>query len=298
MSYRGPDLLFLSDCLRIMVSMNRLSTERRARIIGCLVEGNSIRATVRMTGAAKNTIVKLLTDLGEACAEYQDGVFQRLPCKVIEADEIWAYCYAKQKNVPEQFKGTPGYGDVWTFTAICADTKLAPSWLVGERTKYDAAVFLEDLASRMAGRIQLSTDGHPMYDSSVRQAFGVDVDWAVIQKNYAADTGQAGKYSPPVCTGTKRPVLKGDPDPDRISTSYVERQNLTMRMGMRRFTRLTNGFSRKVENLSHAVSLHFMHYNFARPHKTLKERYPRTPAMAAGVADHIWSLEEIAALLD
>lgn len=281
-----------------MVSMNRLSTEKRAQIIGCLVEGNSIRATVRMTGAAKNTIVKLLADLGEACAEYQDGVFQDLPCSVVEADEIWSYCYSKQKNVPEQFKETPGYGDVWTFTAICADTKLAPTWLVGERTKYDAAVFLEDLASRMAGRIQLSTDGHPMYDSSVRQAFGVDVDWAVIQKNYAADTGQPGKYSPPVCTGTKRRVLKGDPDPDRISTSYVERQNLTMRMGMRRFTRLTNGFSRKVENLAHAVSLHFMHYNFARPHRTLKERYPRTPAMAAGVADHIWSLEEIAALLD
>lgn len=278
--------------------MNRLSTEKRAQIIGCLVEGNSIRATVRMTGAAKNTITKLLADLGEACAEYQDGVFQDLPCSVIEADEIWSYCYAKQKNVPEQFKGTPGYGDVWTFTAICADTKLVPSWLVGERTKYDATYFLEDLASRMAGRIQLSTDGHPMYESSVYQAFRNDVDWAVIQKNYAADTSQGGKYSPPVCTGTKRRVLKGDPDPSRISTSYVERQNLTMRMGMRRFTRLTNGFSRKVENLAHAVSLHFMHYNFARPHKTLKDRYPRTPAMAAGVADHIWSLEEIATLLD
>jgi IS1 family transposase len=278
--------------------MNRLTTAQRARIVGCLVEGNSIRATVRMTGAAKNTITKLLADLGEACADYQDGVFQNLPCKVVEADEIWAYCYAKQKNVPEQFKGTPGYGDVWTFTALCADTKLVPSWLVGERTKYDATYFLEDLASRMAGRIQLSTDGHAMYESSVRQAFGVDVDWAQIQKTYAADTSQGGKYSPPVCTGTKRRVLKGDPDPDRISTSYVERQNLTMRMGMRRFTRLTNGFSRKVENLAHAVSLHFMHYNFARPHRSLKERYPRTPAMAAGVADHIWSLEEIAALLD
>ena len=281
-----------------MVTMNRLSTEKRAQIIGCLVEGNSIRATVRMTGAAKNTIVKLLADLGEACAEYQDGVFQQLPCKVIEADEIWAYCYAKQKNVPEQFKGTPGYGDVWTFTAVCADTKLVPSWLVGERTKYDAAYFLEDLAGRMAGRIQLSTDGHPMYESSVREAFGVDVDWAQIQKTYAADTSQGGKYSPPVCTGTKRRAMRGDPDPDRISTSYVERQNLTMRMGMRRFTRLTNGFSRKVENLAHAVSLHFMHYNFARPHSSLKDRYPRTPAMAAGVADHIWTPEEIAALLD
>lgn len=278
-----------------MVSMNRLSTEKRAQIIGCLVEGNSIRATVRMTGAAKNTITKLLVDLGEACAEYQDGVFQDLPCTAIEADEIWSFCYAKQKNVPEQFKGTPGYGDVWTFTAICADTKLIPSWLVGERTMDDAEVFLTDLASRMSGRIQLSTDGHRMYEGTVGPSFANNVDWAQIQKHYAA--GEQGKYSPAVCTGTKRRVLRGNPDPDRISTSYVERQNLTMRMGMRRFTRLTNGFSRKVENLAHAVSLHFMHYNFVRPHNALKERYPRTPAMAAGVADHIWNLEEIAGLL-
>jgi IS1 family transposase len=276
--------------------MNRLSTEKRAQIIGCLVEGNSIRATVRMTGAAKNTIVKLLADLGEACAEHQDGVLQDLPCKVLEVDEIWSFCYAKQKNVPEQFKGTPGYGDVWTFTAICADTKLAPTWLVGERTSDDAEFFLTDLASRLEGRIQLSTDGHRIYEGTVGPAFRQNVDWAQIQKQFTGD--EVGKYSPPECIGTKRRVMKGDPDPDRISTSYVERQNLTMRMGMRRFTRLTNGFSRKVENLAHAVSLHFMHYNFARPHKTLKERYPRTPAMAAGVADHIWSLEEIAAPLD
>jgi IS1 family transposase len=295
----GKHSLVPSERLRIMVSMNRLSTEKRAQIIGCLVEGNSIRATVRMTGAAKNTITKLLADLGEVCAEYQDGAFQDLPCKVVEADEIWSYCYSKQTNVPEQFKGTPGYGDVWTFTVICADTKLVPSWLVGERTKDDAEVFLCDLASRMAGRIQLSTDGHGMYESTVGLSFGHDVDWAQIQKTYAApDPSEQRKYSPLVCMGTKVRVQKGDPDPDRISTSFVERQNLTMRMGMRRFTRLTNGFSRKVENLAHAVSLHFMHYNFARPHSALKEKYPRTPAMAAGVADHIWSLEEVAALLD
>lgn len=277
--------------------MNRLTTEKRARIIGCLVEGNSIRATVRMTGAAKNTITKLLVDLGEACAEYQDGVFQDLPCKVLEVDEIWAFCYSKQRNVPEQFKGTPGYGDVWTHTAICADTKLVPSWLVGERTQDDAEVFLTDLASRLPHRVQLSTDGHRAYEAVVGPSFRHNVDWAQIQKTFSSPS-ESGKYSPPVCTGSKTRVLKGDPDPDRISTSYVERQNLTMRMGMRRFTRLTNGFSRKVENLAHAVSLHFMHYNFARPHSALKERYPRTPAMAAGVADHIWSLEEIAALLD
>jgi IS1 family transposase len=279
--------------------MNRLSTEKRAQIIGSLVEGNSIRATVRMTGAAKNTVTKLLVDLGEACAEFQDGQLVTLPCEVVEADEIWSFCYAKNQNVPEQFKGTPGYGDVWTFTAICADTKLIPSWLVGERTRDDAEIFLADLASRMTGRIQLSTDGHRIYEGTVAQAFGQEIDWAQIQKTYASDpAAKGGKYSPAICTGTKRVPLKGDPDPDRISTSHVERQNLTMRMGMRRFTRLTNGFSRKVENLAHAVSLHFMHYNFARPHSALKERYPRTPAMAAGVADHIWSLEEIAHLLD
>lgn len=288
----------MRDRLSIMVSMNRLSTEKRAQIIGALVEGNSIRATCRMTGSAKNTVTKLLVDVGQAAADYQDDHLRLLPCEVVEADEIWAYCYAKNKNVPEQFKGTPGYGDVWTFTAVCADTKLVPSWLVGERTADDAEVFLRDLAERMTGRIQLSTDGHRMYLSTVGQAFGSDVDWAQIQKHYAADPSQGGKYSPAICTGTKRIPLKGDPDPDRISTSYVERQNLTMRMGMRRFTRLTNGFSKKVENLAHAVSLHFLHYNFARPHAALKNPYPRTPAMAAGVADHVWTLEEIAALLD
>src|SRR5882757_160223 len=209
-----------------MISMNKLSTEKRARIIGALVEGNSIRATVRMTGASKNTITKLLVDIGEAAADYQDRVLRDLPCNVVEADEIWSYCYAKNKNVPEQFKGTPGYGDVWTFTAICADTKLIPTWLVGERTADDADVFLTDLASRMSGRIQLSTDGHRIYEGTVSQAFGQDVDWAQIQKTYTSDpAAKGGKYSPGICTGTKRIPLKGDPDPDRISTSYVERQN-------------------------------------------------------------------------
>lgn len=285
----------------IIVIMNRLSTEKRAAVIGALVEGNSIRATVRMTGAAKNTITKLLAEIGQAASEYQDAVMRDLPCKVVEADEIWSYCYAKQKNVPEQFKGTPGYGDVWTFTAICADTKLVPTWLIGERTGDDAYVFLKDLSERMAERIQLSTDGHTMYLSTVGPAFKQKIDYAQIQKIYASDTkeGGRGKYSPAICTGARKKILKGDPDVDRVSTSYVERQNLTMRMGMRRFTRLTNGFSKKVENLSHAVSLHFLHYNFARPHKTLsKGTYPTTPAMAAGIADHVWTLNEIAALLD
>ena len=290
----------MHDRLGIIVNMNRLSTEKRAAIIGSLVEGNSIRATVRMTGAAKNTVTKLLVDIGQAATDYQDEVLRDLPCKVVEVDEIWAFCYAKNKNVPEEFKGTPGYGDVWTYTALCADTKLVPSWLVGERTADDAYVFLCDLASRMADRIQLSTDGFRGYESTVGPAFKQDVDWAQIQKLYRTNPqGGETKYSPAVCTGTKVRVLKGDPDPDRISTSYVERQNLSMRMGMRRFTRLTNAFSKKVDNLAAAVSLHYLHYNFARPHKTLsKGKYPTTPAMAAGAADHVWTLKEIAALLD
>jgi IS1 family transposase len=286
-----------------MVSMNRLSTEKRAQIIGCLVEGNSIRATVRMTGAAKNTVTKLLVDLGKACADYQDAVLRDLPCKTIEVDEIWAYCYAKAKNVPDEHKGEYGYGDVWTWTALCADTKLVPSWLVGERTFEDCRVFMDDLRHRVPGRIQLTSDGFSAYPNAVGLAFRRDIDFAQLIKLYTTAPG-VGRYSPPICTGARVRVDRGDPDPARISTSYVERQNHTMRMGMRRFTRLTNGFSKKVENLAHAVSLHYMHYNFARAHQTLTitnddgTRTKSTPAMAAGVTDHVWTLLEIAALLD
>lgn len=280
-----------------MVNMNRLSTKKRAQIIGCLVEGNSIRATVRITGAAKNTITKLLVDLGAECATYQDRVLRDLPCKTIEADEIWNYCYAKQKNVPDEHKGTFGYSDVWTWVALDADSKLVVTWLVGERTLRDCWAFIADLRNRVAGPIQLSTDAHQTYRGVVGLVFQPgEVDWAQLIKRYQATHQGAGRYSPPVCIGAdKRPRL-GNPDPAKISTSYVERQNLTMRMGMRRFTRLTNGFSKKVENLAAAVSLHYMHYNFARPHASLANPYPRTPAMAAGVADHVWSLKEIAAL--
>ena len=290
-----------------MVSINRLTTEKRAQIIAALVEGNSIRATVRMTGAAKNTVTKLLVDLGAACAAYQDEVLRDLPCKVVECDEIWAYCYAKQKNVPDEFEGTFGYGDVWTWTAIDADTKLVPSWLVGERTTDDCHVFMRDLKSRLANRIQLSTDGHSTYWTAIGLVFGRDVDWVIIEKQYdKAESGKSAqsRYSPAVCTGVKVKERRGNPDPARISTSYVERQNLTMRMGMRHFTRLTNGFSKKVENLAHAVSLHYMHYNFVRIHASLTITHEdgstekRTPAMAAGVADHVWTLREIAVLLD
>jgi len=275
--------------------MNRLTTEKRAQIIGCLVEGNSIRGTVRITGAAKNTITKLLVDLGAACADYQDRVLTDLPCKTIQVDEMWAFCYAKQKNVPTEHKGTFGYGDVWTWVAIDADTKLVPTWLVGERNLTDCWTFIADLRDRMAGRIQLSSDAHQTYRGVVGLVFDPgEVDWAQLIKRYQTTHRGEGRYSPPICVGAEKKPRLGDPDPTKISTSYVERQNLTMRMGMRRFTRLTNGFSKKVENLAAAVSLHYMHYNFARVHQTIKT----TPAIAAGVADHVWSLEEIAALLD
>ncbi len=286
-----------------MVSMNRLSTERRGQVIACLVEGMSIRGTVRVTGVAKNTIVKLLVELGLACSEFQDLELRNLDMPVIECDEIWSYCYAKQKNVPDEHRGTFGYGDVWTWTAIDADTKLVPTWLVGERTARDAYFFLTDLRERLRNnRVQITTDGHQPYLSVIEPLFGADaVDFAMLHKIYGHDVrDDQTKYSPATCTGIDIRVICGDPDPARISTSYVERQNLTMRMGMRRFTRLTNGFSKKVENLAHAVSLHYMHYNFARPHQTLTKRFgkPTTPAMAAGVADHVWSVWEIAGLLD
>ena len=254
-----------------MVSMNRLSTEKRAQIIGCLVEGNSIRATVRMTGAAKNTITKLLVDLGAVCAAYQDRVLVDLRARRSSVDEIWAFCYAKQKNVPDEHQGTFGYGDVWTWVAICADTKLVPSWLVGERTTEDGLDVHVRPQEPRARPIQLSTDGHQAYRGSV--AVRVRAGRDRLGANPQALQEPAGRSGPLQPARVHRYESQGPPRrprPGEISTSYVERQNLTMRMGMRRFTRLTNGFSKKVENLAHAVSLHFMHYNFGRTHQTLK----------------------------
>lgn len=263
----------------------------------------SLRATARVTGTSKNTVTKLLVDLGEACADYQDGALSNLDIGRVECDEIWSFCYSKQRNIPEEHRGEPGYGDVWTWTAIDADTKLVPSWLVGERTMHDCYIFLADLKSRMlpAQRIQLSVDGFGAYPRVVDALWGPNIDFAQIIKDYSDPSpDEARKYSPAKnCTVTDINILSGNPDKDLISTSYVERQNLTMRMGMRRFTRLTNGFSKKVENLAHAVSLHYMHYNFARPHQSLKdETGKRTPAMAAGVENRVWSLTDIAGLLD
>ena len=278
----------------IIVSMNKLDAAERARIVAALVEGNSIRATTRMTGFAKNTVTKLLVDLGGACSEYQDRVMRNLPCKRLQCDEVWAFCYAKQKHLPPEKQGVFGYGDVWTWTAIDADTKLVPCWLVGKRDGETATVFVRDLAGRLANHVQLTTDGHKPYLEAVEDAFGADIDYAMLIKLYGTDPEDERRYSPAKCIGTEVQIIQGNPVEADISTSYVERQNLTMRMGMRRFTRLTNAFSKKVENLAHAVALHFMWYNFGRVHMTLK----RTPAMAAGIADHRWTIEEIVGLLD
>jgi IS1 family transposase len=280
-----------------MFSMNRLSTEKRAAILGMLVEGNSLRATARMAGCSLNTISKLLLDIGEAVTDFQDRTLVDLPCKTLQCDEIWSFVYAKAKNVPADRQGEFGVGDVWTWTAIDADTKLVPTWFVGQRTAEDGFLFMMDLKGRLANYVQITTDGLASYAAAIGFSFGTEVDWAVLQKTYRSDRAER-RYSPGVCTGMDIEVKRGYPDPAKISTSYVERQNLTMRMGMRRFTRLTNGFSKKVDNHMAAVALHFCHYNFARPHTTLANPYPRTPAMAAGVADHIWTMSEIAGLLD
>lgn len=274
--------------------MNRLSAEKRAEIIGCLVEGINIRATVRLTGAAKNTVAKLLVDLGNACWEYQDKTLRNLSWKRVQVDEIWSFVYAKQRYVPAEFKGQFGYGDVWTWTAICADTKLVRSWFIGSRNAEAGQLFIDDLASRLATRVQLTSNGHNAYLEAVSTSFGRDVDYSMLVKKYGQAPEGEKRYSPPKCVGAEKHPVIGNSDLKHISTSYTERQNLTMRMHMRRFTRLTNAFSKKVENLAAAVSLHFTYYNFARVYQTLRV----TPAMEAGIADHVWTLEEIAGLLD
>jgi len=280
-----------------MVIMNRLPQAKRVQVVKALVEGNSIRSTVRMTGVAKNTVSKLLVELADACAQYQDDTLRGLTCRRVEADEIWAFCYAKEANVPEAHKGEFGYGDIWTWVAMDADTKLIINTLVGERDTPTAIEFMTEVRERVANRTQLTTDGLVCYLTAVEEAFGADVDYGQLVKVYGTNPDSERRYSPSRFITADRRVVSGSPDAATVRTSHIERQNLTMRMSMRRFTRLTNGFSKKAENLIASVNLHQMHYNFARPHKSLANPYPRTPAMAAGVTDHVWTVDEIVALL-
>lgn len=276
------------------MGMNKLSTSERVQIIRCLVEGNSINSTCRITGRSKHTVLNLLVNIGEACQKFHDANVRGLACKRLEVDEVWNFCHCKQKNVPQEKRGHFGYGDVWTWTAVDADTKLIVGYLVGGRDGGYAAEFMRDVADRIITRIQLTSDGHKAYLDAVEDAFGGDIDYAQLVKVYGAERAGEARYSPPVCLAAERHPVVGNPEWDKISTSFVERQNLTMRMSMRRFTRLTNGFSKKVENMMHAVALNFMYYNFCRIHKTLRV----TPAMEAGLTDHVWELEELVGLID
>jgi IS1 family transposase len=277
--------------------MNILPLEKRVNIISALVEGNSLRSTSRMVGVSINTVTKLLVDVGRACSVYQDRVMRNLTCQRLQIDEIWSFCYCKEKNVPDDRRDDMSIGDVWTFAAIDADTKLVPHWLHGQRSYCDAKSFVDSVAARLLNRVQITTDGHKMYLDAMDHGFGGDVDYAMLIKHFGGEGSNhkpETRYSPGECCGTEKRVISGEPDEKHISTSYIERQNLTMRMKMRRFTRLTNGFSKKLENLMHAVALHYMHYNFVRRHQTI--RMP--PALKAHVTDHVWTLEEVVALAD
>lgn len=275
--------------------MNKLSAEERARILHLLCEGMSIRAVTRTTGASKNTVTRLLNDAGRALGAYQDRVFRDLQCRRVQVDEIWSFTYAKQKNVADAVAAPEGAGDTWTWTAICADSKLVLSWLVGSRDAGSAYEFIQDVYDRLANRVQLTSDGLNAYINAVRDIFGIDVDFAQLVKVYGSPPEAfKGRYSPAPMLAARKTRIEGRPDPAHVSTSYVERQNLTMRMHMRRFTRLTNGFSKKVENHANAVALHFAYYNFVRVHKTLR----MTPAMAAGVTDRLWEMSDLVAVLE
>lgn len=276
--------------------MNRLSIKERAKIIGCLVDGVSVRATSRITGCDKKTVLRLISEIGSACQKFHNERVRDVKSIRVQCDEIWSFCYAKEKNVPEQFKGQFGFGDVWTWTALCADSKLIIAYRVDRRDEEAAYTFIHDLAKRLAHRVQLTTDGLKTYLTAVEDAFGADIDYAMLTKLYSrsgiASADAAHRYSPGYCNGIRKKKRIGNPAKKDISTSYVERMNLNIRMGARRFTRLTNAFSKKVENHISSMAIYFMHYNFGRIHQTLRV----TPAMEAGLSDHVWSLEEIAAL--
>jgi IS1 family transposase len=275
--------------------MNRLSTAKRVAVISALVEGCSVRSTSRLTGVAKGTILSLLADVGRACAAYQDATIRNVMARRVQIDEIWSFVSCKNKNLTAEILAkNPRAGDAWTFVAIDADTKLVLSWLVGTRDVGCATDFLQDVAGRVSSRIQLTTDGHKMYLSAVEDAFGSAIDYAMLQKVYGSDPQAEKRYSPAVCLGCKVDVITGSPDPAYIGTSHIERQNLTMRMNIRRFTRLTNAFSKKIENHTHSVALFYMHYNFVRVHQSLRV----TPAMEAGLTTTPWSIADIVALAE
>jgi IS1 family transposase len=274
--------------------MNRLSIADRASILRMLVEGNSLRSCSRLADVSLNTVTKLLVDLGLACERFHDERVRNVRVRRLQADEIWCFVGAKAKNVSAE-KKLEGWGDVWTWTGLDADTKLCVSYLVGGRDGGWAKEFMQDCARRIRGRVQITTDGHRAYLEAVEDAFGADIDYAQLQKTYGAPSdAEVRRYSPAKCIGADMKTVSGDPDPNHVSTSYVERHNLTMRMSMRRFTRLTNGFSKKVQNHVAMVAVYAVHYNFARIHKSLRI----TPAMQAGLSDHVWSLEEIVMMSD
>ena len=276
--------------------MNKLPPEKRAQILNMMVEGMALRAISRMTGASKNTIAKLLVDAGRACSDYQDRAMRELPCKRLQLDEIWSFVGAKEKNVPEARKGL-GIGDVWTWTAIDAETKLVPSWFVGNRDGEHASAFLTDLKGRLGNRVQITTDGHKAYLKPMEDVFGEEVDYAQLVKIYGTPSRAHEahrRYSPTPCIGAIREPITGNPDLQHVSTSYAERQNLNIRMGLRRFTRLTNAFSKKMENHVHGLAIYFMYYNFVRIHQTLRV----TPAMAAKVTDKLWEMADVVKMIE
>lgn len=272
--------------------MNRLSLEKRTQIIGMLVEGNSLRATSRLVDVSINTVTKLLIDVGSACRKYHDQNVKGVISKRVQCDEIWSFIYAKSKNLPEHLQGKNGLGSVWTWVAIDSDTKLVISYLVGNRDSYYAKLFMNDIASRLKNRVQLTTDGLKAYLEAVDESFGNDIDFAQLVKLYGKSLEGEHRYSPAECTGTYRKAVTGNPKVKHISTSFVERQNLTVRMSMRRFTRLTNGFSKKVENHFYAIALHFMYYNYVRIHKALRV----TPAIGVGLTKRLWKIEDLVKL--